>query len=137
MDADVRHHLHGVARPLAIVCGTHVSSAFTLLGAGYLANTMGAVMFLGGLCALVGVLRRDHMVEAIGLVGMAMGCILYSLGVMLGLGVGGQVAGPIALAAAVAMMLAAVGIVTDARRATVAVEAATPSVWTRSSPSLP
>lgn len=101
--------------PAALICGERVSSAFTKLGAGYLTNVMGAVLIAGGLCTLIGMKRRLHLLETGGLVGMAMGCALYSIGVLLGLGAGGMVAGPLGLAAALSMLASATGIVGEAR----------------------
>jgi len=110
------------AGPLATVAGHRVSSAFTIIGAGYLANAMGVIMIIGGGAALAGLIQRNHTAEGIGLVTMAVASALYALGVLLGLGFAGQVAGSLAIAAAVSMSAAAFNILSDAHTRALAEE---------------
>lgn len=79
---------------LAVICGDDVSRALSNLVADDLSRGMGAALLLGALLVLFGVLRREPLVEVSGLIFLAMGCAIYGLGVVLGLGLAGMVAGP-------------------------------------------
>lgn len=85
---------------LAVIYGDGVSRALSNLVADDLSRGMGVALLLGALLALFGVLRREPLVEVSGLIFLAMGCAIYGLGVVLGLGLAGMVAGPLALAIA-------------------------------------
>lgn len=79
---------------LAVIFGDDVSRALSNLVADDLSRGMGGALLLGGLLVLFGVLRREPLVEVSGLVITAVGCAIYGLGVVLGLGLAGMVAGP-------------------------------------------
>lgn len=87
---------------LAVVKGDEVSRALSDLGAGVVSRVMGALLLAGGVLVLTSVFRRGAVLEAAGLTLLATGCGIYGAGVILGLGWGGMVAGPIALAVAAA-----------------------------------
>lgn len=79
---------------LAIIYGDGVSRALSNLVADDLSRGMGAALLTGAVLVLFGVLRREPLVEVSGLIFLSMGCAIYGLGVMLGLGLAGMVAGP-------------------------------------------
>ncbi|MGH3847094.1 MAG: hypothetical protein ACRDS0_37590 [Pseudonocardiaceae bacterium] len=87
---------------LAIIYGDAVSQALSNIAAGYVSRGMGTAFLIGGVLALVGIARQRALLEVLGLTLIAAGCGIYGLGVILGLGLGGVVAGSIALAVAVA-----------------------------------
>lgn len=87
---------------LAVVYGDAVSQALSNIAAGYVSRGMGIAMLAGGVLTLVGVARQRALLEVLGLTLIAAGCGIYGLGVILGLGLGGVVAGSIALAVALA-----------------------------------
>jgi len=63
---------------------------------------MGFALFTGGLITLLGILSHRALSVTLGMGIMAFGLALYGVGVILGLGLAGMVAGPIALIAAIA-----------------------------------
>ena len=79
---------------LGLVLGDDVSRALSNIAADHVSRGMGAAFLIGSVLVLFGVLRCEPIVEATGLVFMAMGAAVYGLGVMLGLGLAGMVAGP-------------------------------------------
>lgn len=89
---------------LALVTGDRVSSALSILGAGIVSRVMGAFLLAGGALMLAGVARRSATAHAMGLVLLSAGTGIYGLGVILGLGWAGCVAGPGYLAMTVAQM---------------------------------
>lgn len=84
--------------------GPDASRAFTLLpdGVKFIAHSMGMLMLLGGVLVLLGVASGETFTELVGLVLLATGCAIYGGGVIIGLGVGGLITGPMFLAIAVA-----------------------------------
>lgn len=89
---------------LAVVYGDHVSRALAIIAADDISRGMGAALLIGSVLVLFGMLRREPIVEVSGLVFIAMGCAVYSIGVVLGLGLAGMVAGPGFLAIALGTM---------------------------------
>lgn len=87
---------------LAVILGDSVSAALSHIAAGVVSRVMGALLLGGGVTTLVGVARHGMTLEALGLSLMAAGLGIYGAGVIIGLGLAGMVAGPIALALAVA-----------------------------------
>lgn len=83
-----------VSGVLAVVLGDRVSRALSIIVADDISRGMGAALLIGSILILFGTLRKEPIVEVSGLVFLAMGCSIYSLGVVLGLGLGGMVAGP-------------------------------------------
>lgn len=83
---------------VATVLGPRVSRAMTVLGGAGVAHLMGILMLLGGALVAVGIARADSLTEMFGLACCAGGCAIYSVGVLLGLGLNGAVTGPIFLA---------------------------------------
>jgi len=77
----------------ALILGENVSKAFTNLGGGAAIRIVGAAMLLGGSLVAVGIVRNDAFTEAIGLALATFGAGWYGIGVILGLGVQGIVAG--------------------------------------------
>jgi hypothetical protein len=63
---------------------------------------MGFALFTGGLITLLGILSHRALMQTIGMAFLALGLLVYGVGVILGLGLGGMVAGPIALLASAA-----------------------------------
>jgi len=89
---------------LALALGDGVSRALSEIAAHIVTRAMGASMVTGGIISLLGVLGRRTLLETLGLALMAAGLGIYGLGVLLGLGLQGAVAGPICLALVVATL---------------------------------
>lgn len=89
---------------VATVLGPASSKAFGLLpdSARFVAHGMGMLMLLGGVLVLLGVAAGETFTELLGLLLLATGCTIYGAGVVIGLGVGGLITGPMFLAIAVA-----------------------------------
>jgi hypothetical protein len=77
----------------AVVLGDHVSRAFTEIGGGWLIRGMGVTWIIGGLLVGVSIVRDDVFLEVIGLLLTAFGATFFGIGVILGLGLQGFVAG--------------------------------------------
>lgn len=90
---------------LALVLGDAVSRALSNVTADAVSRSMGALLLVGALFTLMGIARGKHIAEVIGLAAMSAGFAIYGLGVLLGLGLQGAVAGPITLALAVGCVL--------------------------------
>ena len=78
---------------LAIVYGDEVSQALSNIAAGSISRLMGALLVVGSALTLTGIARNRTLTETLGLTVTAIGCALYGLGVILGLGLHGAVAG--------------------------------------------
>lgn len=68
-----------------VILGEHASRAFTNLGGDFTIRGMGLALSIGGLVSLLGIMRADTLVEAIGLVALASGAAVYATGVTIGL----------------------------------------------------
>lgn len=92
---------------VATALGPEASKAFSLLpdSAKFVAHSMGMLMLLGGVLVLLGVASGETFTELVGLVLLAAGCTIYGAGVVIGLGVGGLITGPMFLAIAVASVI--------------------------------
>lgn len=86
---------------MAVVFGDRVSAALSNLAVDVVSRGMGAAMLAGGLATLAGVLTGRTLWEMLGMALMATGAAVYGLGVVLGLGLAGMVAGPLGVAIAV------------------------------------
>ena len=82
-----------LAGTAAIIFGTDTSKAFTELGGGITIRVMGIFMLIGGLLALAGIIRADRVLEVVGHGMVVVGAAIYAFGVILGLGLGGIIAG--------------------------------------------
>jgi hypothetical protein len=100
---------------LALIYGDEVSAALSNIAAGFMSRAMGAALVIGGLTTLSGIARGRMAVEAAGLCVLAAGCAIYGLGVLLGLGFAGSVAGSGFLAIALATIRRVVTLTTVAR----------------------
>jgi hypothetical protein len=78
---------------VALVRGDHVSRAFTDLGGSFLVRFLGASMVLGGILFAASLPRGDAAVESMGLAVTTLGCFMYGVGVIAGLGEQGIMAG--------------------------------------------
>jgi hypothetical protein len=78
---------------LAIVFGDEVSSALSAIAAGTISHMMGVLLVAGSVLTLIGIARHQTLTETLGLTATAIGCAIYGLGVILGLGLHGAVAG--------------------------------------------
>ena len=87
---------------LAIIFGSEVSAALGNLAAGLIPRGMGLLMVIGGAVYLHGVTTDRAQPRAVGLACMAFGFFIYGVGVLLGLGLQGAVAGGLAVAGFVA-----------------------------------
>ena len=87
---------------LAILLGDKVSAALGNLAANTISRGMGFALFTGGLITLLGITSHRALTLTVGMGVMAFGLSLYGVGVVLGLGLAGMVAGPIALIATIA-----------------------------------
>jgi hypothetical protein len=99
---------------LAIVYGDAVSAALSNIAAGAISRVMGVALLVGASLTLVGLCRSRHLIEAAGLTVMAGGCAIYGLGVLLGLGLGGAVAGTVSIAVAAGTVLRVVSLLSAA-----------------------
>ncbi len=78
---------------LAIAYGDDVSQALSNIAAGSISRLMGTLLVVGSILTLLGVARNRALTETLGLTVTAIGCAIYGLGVILGLGLHGAVAG--------------------------------------------
>jgi hypothetical protein len=90
---------------LGIIYGDAVSRALANLAAGVISRGIGLALFVGGVTAFWGIAKGKALAESTGLSVMALGCGVYGLGVLLGLGLAGAVAGPGFLAIAAGTVL--------------------------------
>jgi hypothetical protein len=100
---------------LAIVHGDRVSQALSNITAIYISRGMGVALFAGSVLVLVGIIRNRALIKAVGLGIMAAGCAVYGLGVVLGLGLAGAVAGTMGVAIATGSVLRIISLTTAAR----------------------
>jgi hypothetical protein len=89
---------------LAVIYGDEVSRALATIAADTVSRGMGVALLAGGVTTIVGIARGRALVEVIGLSLLAVGCGIYGLGVFLGLGFAGAVAGSGFLAVALAIV---------------------------------
>lgn len=87
---------------LALVYGDAVSAALSKIAADNISRLMGILLVVGPTLTLVGIARNRALTETLGLTITALGCAIYGLGVILGLGLQGAVAGSGFLAIAAA-----------------------------------
>jgi fumarate reductase subunit D len=87
---------------LAVFYGDEVSQALSNIAAGTISRLMGTLLVVGSVLTLTGIARNRTLTETFGLTVTAIGCAIYGLGVMLGLGLHGAVAGSGFLAIAAA-----------------------------------
>ncbi|HEX4100541.1 MAG TPA: hypothetical protein VHY21_08365 [Pseudonocardiaceae bacterium] len=87
---------------LAIIYGDEVSQALSNIAAGTISRLMGTLLVVGSALTLRGIARNRALTETLGLTVTAIGCAIYGLGVILGLGLHGAVAGSGFLAIAAA-----------------------------------
>ena len=78
---------------LAIFYGDEVSQALSNIAAGAISRLMGTLLVAGSALTLTGIARNRALTETLGLTVTAIGCAIYGLGVILGLGLHGAVAG--------------------------------------------
>lgn len=100
---------------LAIIYGDSVSQALSNISAGILSRFMGIALLVGGVAVIAGIAKGKSLVEAAGLTLMAAGCAIYGLGVVLGLGLAGVVAGAGFLAIALGTVLRVMSLTAVAR----------------------
>jgi hypothetical protein len=98
----------------AIIVGDEISAAFANISADFVSRAMGVTMVAGSVLTLVGIMRGRSLWEAGGLTLIAAGCLVYGLGVLLGLGLAGLVAGTGFLAIAVGTLLRVVSLASAA-----------------------
>lgn len=82
-----------LAGTAATIFGTDTSKAFTNLGGGITIGVMGIFLLIGGLLALAGIARADRVLEVVGHGMIVVGAAIYASGAILGLGLGGIIAG--------------------------------------------
>ena len=83
---------------IGLAMGESSSRAFSELEAGpVLAHGFGALLAIGGALVVLGLGRSDAFVESIGLTLLSGGAFTYAVGVLLGLGWQGAIAGGLAL----------------------------------------
>jgi len=87
---------------VAIIYGDKVSKALGNLAANYVSRGVGFALFVGAIITLLGILSHRALMQTLGMAFLAVGLGVYGIGVLLGLGLGGMVAGPIALLASAA-----------------------------------
>jgi hypothetical protein len=103
---------------LGVIYGDAVSRALEIITAGLVSRIMGLALLVGALLTLAGILAGRSLLETAGLSIMAAGCAIYGLGVILGLGLAGAVAGSGFLAIATGTLLRVRGLAADAREST-------------------
>lgn len=89
---------------IALILGSHASNAFDQIGGAGLVRVLGAVMLIGGLTTITGIIRSDAALEPIGLTFTAFGLGVYGGGVILWLGTQGLITGLIAVGASVGFL---------------------------------
>lgn len=102
---------------LAIVYGDEVSAALSKIAAGSISRLMGILLVVGSTLTLVGIARNRTLTQTLGLTATAIGCAIYGLGVILGLGLQGAMAGSGFLAIAAATILRVMTLAAFAREA--------------------
>ncbi|MGH3814036.1 MAG: hypothetical protein ACRDUV_16555 [Pseudonocardiaceae bacterium] len=102
---------------LAIVYGDQVSAALSKIAADSISRLMGILLVVGPTLTLVGIARNRTLTETLGLTVTAIGCAIYGLGVILGLGLQGAVAGSGFLAIGAATILRVMTLAALAREA--------------------
>lgn len=100
---------------LTAIFGAQMSRALEILGLSIMPHMIGGLMCVGGVLAVRGLRRGHRGVETAGLSVAACGCAVYGLGVLLGLGLGGTIAGGMYLALAGAFVSRTVRILKAAR----------------------
>jgi len=100
---------------LAIVYGDEVSAALSKIAADSISRLMGILLVAGSTLTLVGIARGRTLTETLGLTVTAIGCAIYGLGVILGFGLQGAVAGSGFLAIAAATILRVITLAAVAR----------------------
>jgi hypothetical protein len=78
---------------LATVLGDGLSKGLSNIGAGFMAHVMGALLLVGGVLTMTGILRGKSLLETSGMVLMLAGAVIYAVGVVFGLGLQGAIAG--------------------------------------------
>lgn len=101
---------------LAVIYGDQVSRALETISTGPLSRLMGVALLAGSVITLVGIALGRSLWEALGLTLMAAGCAIYGIGVIMGLGLAGMVAGPGFLAIALGSTLRVVSLLTTAHQ---------------------
>jgi hypothetical protein len=90
----------------AIAFGDNVSAALTALGAGSVSRLIGVFLLIGCLMTLYSIVANKTLAAVVGMTITAMGCLLYSAGVVIGLlPIGGIVAGSGFLAIGIGFIL--------------------------------
>lgn len=102
---------------LAIVYGDEVSQALSNIAAGSISRLMGLLLIVGSILTLLGIARGRALTETLGLTVTTIGCAIYGLGVILGLGLHGTVAGSGFLAIAAGTIRRVITLTTAAREA--------------------
>lgn len=87
----------GVPGITAIIYGDAASRALETIAAGVLSRVIGVALLGSSIALLIGIAYGKSLWEVIGLGLVVAGCTLYGLGVLLGLALGGMIAGPLAL----------------------------------------
>lgn len=103
---------------LAIVYGDAASRALEIIAAGVLSRIIGLALLGSSIALLIGIARGRSFWETIGLGLAATGCALYGLGVILGLALGGMIAGPISLVVALGALWRMMSLTIAARMVT-------------------
>lgn len=101
---------------LALLYGDAASAALGNIAADFLSRFMGVALLSGAVLTLLGLARNRHAYEVTGLTALAIGLTVYGLGVLLGLGLQGAVAGSISLAVALGSALRLLSLSAQARR---------------------
>ncbi|MGH3882105.1 MAG: hypothetical protein ACRDRC_01715 [Pseudonocardiaceae bacterium] len=90
---------------LAVLLGDQVSAALGIIVADDVSRIMGVAFLAGGIATVTGLLSGSLASEFTGMTLLGIGFGIYGLGVLLGLGLAGAIAGPIAL-----ILSAAIGV---------------------------
>jgi len=101
---------------LAVIYGDQVSRALESISTGPLSRIMGVALLSGSLITLVGIARGRSLWEALGLTLVAAGTAIYGIGVIMGLGLAGMVAGPCCLGISLGSTLRVVSLLTSAHQ---------------------
>lgn len=132
--AEIRRRLHfaqvhrpftlalavGTAIPgvTAIIYGDAASRALEAIAAGVLSRIIGVALLGSSIALMIGISLGKSLWEAIGLGLVVFGCGLYGVGVLLGLALGGMIAGPLSLIIAVGAGLRMMSLTVAARMVT-------------------
>ena len=99
---------------LALIYGDRVSSALSNISSGVPSRVIGGSLLVGGIAVIIGVFWGRYFIEATGIALLAFAFALYGIGVMIGLGLSGMIAGPLSISVATGSVLRVISLTSAA-----------------------